>query len=406
MRISTQQFYFQSSLNMTTQNSKINQQVPYLSSSKRVLTAKDDAIAYGTLSGYKNELMRTQQYQRNIIQAKNKNGLIETSFSSVTSALLQVKQAFIQGNNSSLTDSIRTSLADQVQQNRDQILNIANSKDANGSYVFSGYQADKKPFTVQPDNSVLYQGDSGVNKISIANNVNVNLNQAGDHAFTNVGNTVGDFTPDYQINTGGVTVKSAVISNRGNYDTATYPPGYSLNFTDTNGDGKLEVAVKDATSTTVTTINPFVSGKAFNFNGVDVTIDGTPNVGDKINLKAADKVSLFDTLKAAIDWLKLDTKTANSSQRAIDYGHILSQLNTASNYISTRQSEAGINLKLIDTQNSAHEDNKLYLEKGRSSIEDLDYASAISKFEQSKVALQASQATFSKIQGLSLFKFI
>jgi len=406
MRVSTQQFYFENSLNMSLKSSDINEQTPYISSGKRVLTAKDDAVSFATLTGYKDELSRIKQYQRNIVQAKNSNVLIETSFDLTQDALLQVKELFIQANNSALNDADRTSLAEQAKQNLEQILDIANSQDETGGFIFSGYQIEKQPFVLQPDNSVIYQGDNGINRLQIANNVSVEINQPGDSAFMKVNNALGDFSPNYQINNGGATVSKAIIANRGNYDTSAFPPGYTFDFTDADSNGSLEVVITDVTSTAVTTIDPFVPGQPFSFNGVEVTIEGTPNIGDKISIVPDQEVSVFETLKAAIDWLNLDTNVANSSQRDIDYGHILSQLNTAMNYISSRQGEAGINLKLIDNKSNDHEESKLYLEQGRSSIEDLDYASAISRFEQSKVALQAAQQTFSQIQGLSLFNYI
>jgi flagellar hook-associated protein 3 FlgL len=61
---------------------------------------------------------------------------------------------------------------------------------------------------------------------------------------------------------------------------------------------------------------------------------------------------------------------------------------------------------VLENQRSKHLDVELNISKGKSSIEDLDFAKAISEFEQSKIALQASQQTFSKVQGLSLFNYI
>jgi flagellar hook-associated protein 3 FlgL len=42
----------------------------------------------------------------------------------------------------------------------------------------------------------------------------------------------------------------------------------------------------------------------------------------------------------------------------------------------------------------------------RSTLEDLDYAEAISRFNQQMTALQASQQAFVKIQDMSLFNFL
>jgi flagellar hook-associated protein 3 FlgL len=63
-------------------------------------------------------------------------------------------------------------------------------------------------------------------------------------------------------------------------------------------------------------------------------------------------------------------------------------------------------MQVLETQESRHLDTELSLASGKSNIEDLDFAKAISEFEQAKLALQASQQAFSKVQGLSLLNYI
>jgi len=46
------------------------------------------------------------------------------------------------------------------------------------------------------------------------------------------------------------------------------------------------------------------------------------------------------------------------------------------------------------------------LQENRSTLEDLDYAEAVSRFERQLLALQASQQSFVKIEGLSLFNYL
>ncbi|MCP4322427.1 MAG: flagellar hook-associated protein 3, partial [Alteromonadales bacterium] len=49
MRVSTAQFYLQSSQQMSSKTTVVNEQMEHLTSGKRVLTAKDDAVSFGTL---------------------------------------------------------------------------------------------------------------------------------------------------------------------------------------------------------------------------------------------------------------------------------------------------------------------------------------------------------------------
>ena len=61
---------------------------------------------------------------------------------------------------------------------------------------------------------------------------------------------------------------------------------------------------------------------------------------------------------------------------------------------------------MLENQESRHLDSEVNIASGKSSIEDLDFAKAITDFEQAQIALQASQQAFSKVQGLSLFNYI
>lgn len=403
MRVSTNQIFLQSRQYMSSNSSDLNEQVAYLSSGKRVLTAKDDAVSYGTLTGYKNELSSIEQYNRNIIQAENRNTLVEGSFSTSQDILNQVKTTFIQANNGSMSDDDRQALAEQLKQNLQELLDVANARDETGGYVFSGYQIDKQPFLLQPDNTVLYQGDDGVRELKISNSVEVPLNQPGDEAFLKAANPIGDFVGSYTTNEGGASVNRAVIVDRGNYVDGA---NYTFDFRDVNGDGALELTVTDNAAAVLTTIDPYTPGQTVAFNGMEVNIDGTPLPGDRLDLVPQETISVFQTIKDAIDWVERTGTVTVTEQHAVDYGHILSNVNASLNHISTRQGDAGINLQLIRNQESFHADNELLLEEGRSVIEDLDFASAVTQFEMSKVALQAAQQTYGQLQNLNLFNYI
>jgi len=72
------------------------------------------------------------------------------------------------------------------------------------------------------------------------------------------------------------------------------------------------------------------------------------------------------------------------------------------------QAVAGIGAR-INTMNSAEYSNldfKLLTESTLSAVEDLDYASASTELAKRQLALEASFASFAKIQGLSLFNYI
>lgn len=401
MRVSTAQFYFQNSQQLSNKQSGVNEQSNYISAGKRVLTAKDDAVSYSTLSGYKDELTNIEKYKRNITQAENRNSLQDTSFANAENLMQELKQLFIQANNGTLSDADLKSLAQLGRNSQEQLLDIANSKDETGGYIFAGYQIDKKPFALQPDNSVNYLGDNGVRELQIAKNVMVATNQPGDTAFEKVTNSIGDFTPTYGTNTSGFAVTRAVIADPSIYDPATNPPDFKFIFTAPNN-----LRVEDSGGTTIYPTTAYTPGQTVAFAGVEVQLSGNPLPGDVVDLTPTENISIFDTVKKAIDWMAIGASPASAVQHGVDYGEILTQLNESLNHMTSRRTDAGVRMKLIEGQDNSHADAELNLAKGRSAIEDLDFAKAVSTFEQSKVALQAAQQTFVQIKDLSLFNYI
>ena len=400
MRVSTAQFYNQSGMQMSNQQSSVNDQMSHLSSGKRVETAKDDAVAFSTLAGYKNDLANIEKYQRNIIQAENHNSLIDTSLGNAEGIMNELKDLMLQANNGVYSADDLASIGQQASQSLQQILDIANTKDETGGYVFAGYQIDDAPFVLQTDNSVDYRGDNGVRELQIAKNVSIASNQSGEHVFQKVPNAIGDFSATYNVNNSGIAVESALVADASVYDSSANPADFTFEFT-----SETELTITDGASN-VTTITGYVPGQTIAFNGIEVKLSGNPLPGDKLTLTPEQNIGVFDTIKSAIDWINNKASADDDPQLQVDFNQIIEQLSDSMNHLTSRRAESGINLQVIDRQKSNHLDTELYLSSGRASIEDLDFAKAVSDFEQTKIALQAAQQTFTQVQGLNLFNYI
>jgi flagellar hook-associated protein 3 FlgL len=400
MRVSTAQFYIQSGLKMSNQQSNVNEQVNHISSGKQVITAKDDAVAYGTLAGYKNDLANIDKYQRNITQAENHNSLIDTSLANAEDIMNELKNLMLQANNGAYTADDLAAIGQQASQNLQQILGIANTQDQSGNYAFAGYQVDDAPFALQADNSVNYRGDNGVRELQIAKNVSIATNQSGEQVFEKVPNAIGDFSATYNSNSSGIAVERAVVADASSYNSAVNPADFTFEFSTAT-----DLSITDGNGN-VTNITDYAPGQTIAFNGIEVKLSGNPLPGDNFSLTPEQNVGVFDTIKSAIDWINTKAGSEEDAQVQVDFNQILNQLGDAINHLTSSRAESGINLQVIDRQKSNHLDTEVYLESGRASIEDLDFAKAISSFEQSKVALQAAQQTFTQVQGLTLFNYM
>jgi flagellar hook-associated protein 3 FlgL len=70
------------------------------------------------------------------------------------------------------------------------------------------------------------------------------------------------------------------------------------------------------------------------------------------------------------------------------------------------RADVGVRQNQVENQQSLNEDFNLQLEQTLSSVQDLDYAQAISELNLQLTALQAAQQAYVKVQGLSLFNYL
>jgi len=74
-------------------------------------------------------------------------------------------------------------------------------------------------------------------------------------------------------------------------------------------------------------------------------------------------------------------------------------------FLNTR-TQIGARMNTLDQQTSLGSDMKLQYDTTLSGLQDLDYASAASKFSQQQSALDAAQQAYVKMQNLSLFNYL
>ena len=76
------------------------------------------------------------------------------------------------------------------------------------------------------------------------------------------------------------------------------------------------------------------------------------------------------------------------------------------NGMTLAHADVGTDMNVVDQQTTVVEDTILNLKTTLSTVEDLDYAAAITKMNQQMLSLEAAQSSFSKISQLNLFNYL
>lgn len=159
MRLSSNQIFSQRVDNITSSQSKWMTEGNKISSGRRVEKPSDDPMAASQAVMVKQSESRNQQYATARGFAKNSMSLQMSLASQMVNITTKIQETLVAaGNDATLSDEDRSSLADQLEGLKGQLVGIGNTKDGVGRYIFAGFQSDKPPFVADATGKITYQG--------------------------------------------------------------------------------------------------------------------------------------------------------------------------------------------------------------------------------------------------------
>lgn len=223
MRISTSQMNLRGAEAIIERQNSASKTQLQLSTGKRVLTPADDPAAAAAIVTLNQSLATMNQYQRNSDFALARLQQEETALVSVEGVLGQVREYTLQGINGTQTAETRKSIADTLELLLNDLVGLANTKDANGSYLFAGFQDKSQPFSENPDGTFSYLGDDGRRMVQISDTRQVASHDSGYDVFMDVvsGNRTFEIASDAN-NLGSGVIDPGWVTNAAMYDKDTY----------------------------------------------------------------------------------------------------------------------------------------------------------------------------------------
>ncbi|SEP70829.1 flagellar hook-associated protein FlgL [Nitrosomonas ureae] len=402
MRVSTQTIH-ETGTNLMLQNQgnlvKTQQQ---LSTGKRILTPSDDPIAAAQALNVTQAAALNKQFSVNRASASSSLGLEENVLKQVTSILQSVHNSAVYAGNSTLNDADKKILATELRGKFDSLVGLANTTDENGQFLFSGYQANIKPF-VQTGLNVQYAGDQGQRMNQVGSARQLPVSDSGIDVFERIrdGNGIFSTAADSLNNGTGIIDKGSVI-----VPADLTGANYEINFT-VAADVTTYDIVNVTTGSAVSSGNPYTSDSAISFDGIQLSITGDPANGDRFTVSPSSNQSIFETVSDLITALETPSSSQPGSTRLSNsLNTALQNINNSLEHVLTKQSAIGARMNEIDSLESVGDDQNIQFEKLLSDLQDADLSKVISDFQRQQLYLQAAQQSYIKISGLSLFNYI
>jgi flagellar hook-associated protein 3 FlgL len=400
MRVSTNQFYVQSLNRMLELQATARETQNQISLGRRVLTPGDDPVAVAAVQQINERVAAIRQFDRNGVQAEQRLTQVDDVMAGVSNVLQRVRELVIQGRSEALGLSDHRAIAAEVREQLDVLIDLGNSRNASGEYVFAGAAVATRPFTRDTLGNVSYNGDQVARRLQISETRAIEESFTGEQALFAVRNGNGTFVSARNpANTGTAQVSDNVI-----VDGAAYVAhDYRVVFTSATAYDIID----DTTSTTLATAQPYLSGSAITWNGMAVSVFGAPAAGDEFSVRPSEYQSMFTTFNDIAR--RLETGYANPSQRAgfgFDIDRAIENLDQAMEKVAELRATTGARLNTVSAQRATNEDANVNLQTLRSRLEDVDLTEAISILARETTALQAAQQSFVRVQGLTLFNFL
>ncbi|MBD2858421.1 flagellar hook-associated protein FlgL [Spongiibacter sp. KMU-158] len=396
MRIASSQIYGASIRSMMDQQSQLSKTQAQLATGNRIQNPADDPIGAVRVQGLGRSLERTEQYSSNSNILDSRLRLEEETVGNSIEILQRVRDMAIQANNPVHSEESKGALLVQLKQEIDSLLAYANTQDNDGRYIFSGYQ-NAAPFSYD-SNGINYNGDDGQRQLLIGPARTLGDSDPGSKVFMGILDGNGRFAtePD-AANTGDAYIALGEV-----VDNAAFTGGdFSIEFIDSENYRLL-----DAGGAVVET-GVYKAGSEFTVAGMSVSISGTPAAGDQFHLRAAqatDVFSILDNLADAFE-IAIDQPSARG-QRTSAINNSISNIDQAIDHLINTQSKVGARMVALETQTDINAGANIRIQENLSEIKDLDYAEAISRFNQQMAGLEAAQSVFGKLQNLSLFNYL
>ena len=184
MRVSTNQFYRVNAEQMQSTQSKVAEIQAKLGSGKQMLHPSEDPGKANLISGLLSAKERQEVYSKNVDAGETRLTAESAVLESMTSIMQRVTQLAVQSSNDTLGASDRDVIATEIKALRDELLNLSNTQDLGGSYIFSGNKTGSPAFVEDANGVVSYNGDYGRMEINVSDVRSIAINTLGPELFS------------------------------------------------------------------------------------------------------------------------------------------------------------------------------------------------------------------------------
>lgn len=222
MRVSTNMIYDQGVIALQKQSAALLYTGQQIATGRKILTPSDDPVGSARALDVSQSKSVNQQFITNQGYAEDALKLVEGQLDGAGEIIQYARGRVLAAGNPALSPADRQSIATDLRSQFDAMLAIANTRDANGDYLFAGYRSNTPPFEktdLAGTPGTEYKGDQGSRTMQVSSSRFMPVSFGGEVAFGTAGEGVfkvlGDFITALET---GSDVPGAVSTALGGLD--------------------------------------------------------------------------------------------------------------------------------------------------------------------------------------------
>ncbi|HDR2613613.1 TPA: flagellar hook-associated protein FlgL [Enterobacter ludwigii] len=189
MRLSTLYMYKQSSESMTKRMSQSNDAYLRMSAGKTLLKASDDPTAATDAVKHQDALAKLEMYSSVRSRARSALEFQDNVLNGVGNLMTTtLKEKIVAAKNGTYSDEDLRALGEEIKGIRENLLDLANSRDSSGRYIFSGFKTDTPAF----DEVGNYRGGNEARTQTVADGTEMQTGHLGDEIFDDIFRVLND----------------------------------------------------------------------------------------------------------------------------------------------------------------------------------------------------------------------
>lgn len=202
--------------NLNTSYNKMSKLQDQMNSGKLINRPSDDPVIAVKGMGYRVDLDKNAQYQRNINEAHTWIDTTDEALDQVGTSMIRVKELIVQAANDTNTAEDRKKISVEISQIREQMKDIANTK-IGDNYIFSGTHTNQPLYDRTNTNAATGQ-NVALSAAGVANSISVDVfdgismqvNTQGNEYFKQVDDFMAKLENVLQTNSTSGAISSAL----------------------------------------------------------------------------------------------------------------------------------------------------------------------------------------------------